>query len=343
MARNTEPIESKDYPGFYISKPYPEVLISRSGEVLRLVTTKNQKNSICGKRYSKKGDTTFGSNANGYRSIYTWCGENHKYIGVKIHRIVGYAFHGSPPTDRPHINHKDGVKDNNWWENLEWCSPVENLLHSFIELDNKQVLRPVKIKDLLTGEVNCFSTLTEASVALDIHVVTLSDGLNKNEYGGVKSRYLVKHSDDQTPWPNVNISDIGCNTNIIAHHWESGEKIIFESIRSAVDYLGGNYTRDILGPYMTNGRLYIYMDYYFTRMISKAFWPTANEVREASTALRVKSLKRPVYWTNTKTGEMGRSTVEETALKLGCTAKNLSRCIRRENGKFREFHIKEIW
>ena len=47
-----------------------------------------------------------------------------------IHRLVGMAFIPNEE-DKPAINHKDGVKDNNEVSNLEWATHSENVTHAF--------------------------------------------------------------------------------------------------------------------------------------------------------------------------------------------------------------------
>lgn len=64
-------------------------------------------------------------------------GRNGTNVCLKIHRLVAHAFCPRPehlkdvPCDELQVNHKDGIKINNHYTNLEWCTNQENSIHAF--------------------------------------------------------------------------------------------------------------------------------------------------------------------------------------------------------------------
>lgn len=72
-----------------------------------------------------------------------------------LNRLVAKAFvSNDDPISKIEVNHKDGNKDNNQHENLEWCTSSENKKHAFSTGLSKQKL----------GESNQFSKLTNEQV-----------------------------------------------------------------------------------------------------------------------------------------------------------------------------------
>lgn len=70
-----------------------------------------------------------------------------------VHRLVALSF--IPPKENcPMVNHKDGVKCNNFYLNLEWCTNGENQEHAY---KTKARLKTV-------GEAHGKTTLTEIQI-----------------------------------------------------------------------------------------------------------------------------------------------------------------------------------
>lgn len=63
---------------------------------------------------------TYGTLSQGYR----------KYASTGVHRLVGMAFCEGKTDEKKYINHKDGNKQNNHFENLEWCTQSQNMKHA---------------------------------------------------------------------------------------------------------------------------------------------------------------------------------------------------------------------
>ena len=66
--------------------------------------------------------------------------------GYRLHRLVLEAFVGEAPKGKDLVNHKNGVKDDNRVENLEWCDANENQQHRIYVLKKKAYfgIKPVE-------------------------------------------------------------------------------------------------------------------------------------------------------------------------------------------------------
>ena len=104
-----------------------------------------------------KGYRHFGSKTpRGYRVLHII--DNGTRRTVFVHRLVATAFIDNP-LNKPQVNHKDGNKENNSIENLEWCTNSENMWHKTNVLESFSSMRPVMCIE--TGIV--YKTTSEAA------------------------------------------------------------------------------------------------------------------------------------------------------------------------------------
>jgi hypothetical protein len=68
-------------------------------------------------------------NADGYLKTIL-INDNGRYCSILVHRIIAITFIENI-SNKPHINHINGKKDDNRIENLEWCTHSENISHAF--------------------------------------------------------------------------------------------------------------------------------------------------------------------------------------------------------------------
>lgn len=126
--------------GFRSVEGHEEYLVNYKGQIITKKTRRVLKQSL-----SKKGN------------YCTVCLTNKD--SLKVHRIVAKTFIPNPE-NKPEVNHKDGIKTNNWVDNLEWNTAKENLQHK----KEHNLGKTDKAKESATGENNSQAKLSEEDV-----------------------------------------------------------------------------------------------------------------------------------------------------------------------------------
>lgn len=146
---------------------------------------KSKHNSI---KMLKSKPMIISTDIHGYQ--YITLSKNGIRIKHKIHRLVAKSFIRNLK-NKPEVNHKNGIKNDNRAENLEWATSSENQKHAYITglQVSKNYLRtginnrnskPV-LKYTISGEFMCEYECTRE--AADFHNVTsssISEACRKN-------------------------------------------------------------------------------------------------------------------------------------------------------------------
>ena len=109
-------------------------------------------------RNVRNGNLLAGSiSANGY--VRVSLSANGRSKQTSVHRLVAEAF-VEKPVGKGEVNHKNGDKQDNSAENLEWVSRSENVTHAYYELGYR--IKPVRAENISTGEVRDYASVEQA-------------------------------------------------------------------------------------------------------------------------------------------------------------------------------------
>lgn len=165
-------------------------------------------------------------------------------VSYAIHRLIADTFickNGFD--DNAIVNHKDGIKTNNNYQNIEWATFSSNLNHAYASgLRNDNV--PILIKDLRSNEILRFYSLGECGRYFKTSAATIFYLLKKRTVIKPCFDYylIIREGED---WPSVGPEIIGqhrktqsfpvyveMNDDDVEH-----KRIIFSGVGEAARYL----------------------------------------------------------------------------------------------------------
>ena len=139
--------------------------VSNRGDVKSVERTAWNKGKGC---YRTVHERILKAHPDKYGYLYVVLSKDGKGKKCKIHRLVAQAF--LPNTSNlPDVNHKDENKQNNYVENLEWCSRAyNNTYNGRAKKVGKKNSKPVIGIDKISGLIVEFSSISEAGRILGI-------------------------------------------------------------------------------------------------------------------------------------------------------------------------------
>tara|TARA_R110000851_G_scaffold316339_1_gene479369 strand:- start:42 stop:512 length:471 start_codon:yes stop_codon:yes gene_type:complete len=112
--------------------------------------------SDIGSVYSVKHDSMLLPSINtGYLRIHIK--NDIERLNIYVHRLIAETFIPNP-VNKSQVNHINGIKTDNRAVNLEWCTPSENIIHSYHVLRN--LIKPVISLNPVTLETVYYKSMS---------------------------------------------------------------------------------------------------------------------------------------------------------------------------------------
>ena len=170
-------------------------IISNYGEIISLPRYKKNNSKL--QYVEPKEILRYTNSTNGY--VYVQLCKDGDCKNIRLHRLVAETFIPNP-RNLPQVNHKDGNKENNCVNNLEWCTNQENVKHAY-KMGLAKSKNKIKVKqyDLNGKFIKQYNSLTEASKQSRVSISKISTCINgKYKYKNKsKNKYIWKIGEEK--------------------------------------------------------------------------------------------------------------------------------------------------
>lgn len=180
------PVESLEYPGFFMIPGYGEYVVSRNGDLMKRST----------------GERITASKGVGGYYTYRMRSDRGETQNRPRHRILCYAFYPYPANvDDLDVNHKDGIPGNDGLDNLEWATRSENMFHAYalgLRKDNQEV----EIRDMESERTYVFASYSQAGNYFGITGQKVGQRAKSNGYISFNG-FQYRNLPADEPWPEI--------------------------------------------------------------------------------------------------------------------------------------------
>lgn len=164
--------EVPGFPGYVITRE--GTVIGRGGKILKLQVNPRT----------------------GYVDVNLW--KNNQRWPTRLHRLVAVLFIPNP-LGLPTANHIDGNKLHNCADNLEWATQADNNQHA-MRTGLNVLEKPVMGRNVRTGEIHLFPSLTDAAKAMGVVRCAISNAARGESKTSAGHEWRFTHSSNFEEW-----------------------------------------------------------------------------------------------------------------------------------------------
>lgn len=263
-----EPLESENYPGFYIIPYFTRYAIKQDGTLVNVQTGKiknwgktkpnHKKNSKGGYHYTRIVND-YGRSVSGFR--YRLLCLVFKDYEADVHNLV--------------TNHIDGDPTNDHLDNLEWSSYRRNNNHA-LNTGLRTSIRPVLMKNTQTGDIQRFRSAAECGYHLDYSSGDpIKARIERTPQKLYSDNLVFKYEDDGQNWSQIQFDDqitrAAVGEPTLARNVFTGEITVFEGCSQGEALTGVN--AGVIRRHLRNSELLPSKGFNFRYLYNGDPWP----------------------------------------------------------------------